>query len=178
MDYQETIDKHYNKKTKAWSVLLDHGKMVAEKALTIAGKNKHLDLDLDFILNASMTHDIGIFLTNAPNIGCFGSFPYICHGYLGRIILEKQGFFDYALVCERHIGTGLTVQEIESKKLPLPSRDMLPVTLEEEIVCLADNFFSKSSKKEKKIKEIEQELKKYQWNHKEKFQNMLKKFNV
>jgi uncharacterized protein len=148
MDYQETIDKHYNKKTKAWSVLLDHGKMVAEKALTIAGKNKHLDLDLDFILNASMTHDIGIFLTNAPNIGCFGSFPYICHGYLGRIILEKQGFFDYALVCE------------------------------EEIVCLADNFFSKSSKKEKKIKEIEQELKKYQWNHKEKFQNMLKKFNV
>ena len=28
--------------------------------------------------------------------------------------------------------------------LPLPHRDMIPVTLEEKIVCYADKFFSKS----------------------------------
>ncbi len=61
-----------------------------------------------------MLHDIGIFLTNAPHIGCYGDKPYICHGYLGREILDKEGLPGHAMVCERHVGAGLTVTDIET----------------------------------------------------------------
>ena len=60
-----------------------------------------------------MLHDIGIFLTHAPQIGCHGDKPYICHGYLGRELLEKEGFPRHAIVCETHVGVGLTIADIE-----------------------------------------------------------------
>lgn len=90
-----------------------------------------------------MLHDIGIFLTNAPRIGCHGDKPYICHGYLGRELLEKEGLPRHAMVCERHVGVGLTTADIGAGNLPVPVRDMLPVTLEEKIICFADKFYSK-----------------------------------
>ena len=88
-----------------------------------------------------MLHDIGIFLTDAPHLGCTGAYPYIAHGYLGRQILEDEGYPLHAYVCERHVGVGITVQDIRDKKLPLPEREMRPITLEEEIICYADKFF-------------------------------------
>jgi uncharacterized protein len=50
-----------------------------------------MNLDERFIQEAALLHDIGIFLTNAPKIHCFGDYPYICHGYLGAEILRKEG---------------------------------------------------------------------------------------
>jgi len=47
-------------------------------------------------------------------------------------------------VCERHTGTGITREAIVERGLPLPHRDFLPETLEEQVVCYADKFFSKS----------------------------------
>jgi uncharacterized protein len=47
-------------------------------------------------------------------------------------------------VAERHTGTGLTRQEIVRQQLPLPPQDFIPETLEEQIVCYADKFYSKS----------------------------------
>ena len=43
-----------------------------------------LSLDKDFLYEAAMLHDIGIFLTDAAGIHCFGDKLYICHGYLER----------------------------------------------------------------------------------------------
>jgi uncharacterized protein len=83
---------------------------------------------------------------------------------IGRDILEKEGYLDLALVCERHIGVGITKQEIIEKKLPLPPRDMVPQTLEEKIIAFADKFFSKVPErvdKEKSVEEIKKELRKY-----------------
>lgn len=111
-----------------------------------------------------MLHDIGIFLTNAPHIGCYGDKPYICHGYLGRELLEKEGLPGHAIVCERHVGAGLTVSDIETGKLPLPLRDMSPVTLEEKIICFADKFYSKvkdNTGNKKAILQIRKELGRY-----------------
>ena len=51
---------------------------------------------------------------------------------------------DHALVCERHVGVGITRTDIQSHGLPLPDRDMLPVSLAETIVCYADKFYSKN----------------------------------
>jgi len=62
---------------------------------------------------------------------------------LGRELLEKEGFPLHALVCERHIGTGLAITDIESQNLLLPRRDMRPLTIEEKIICYADKFYSK-----------------------------------
>lgn len=117
--------------------------MVAKKALEVAESVMHLDPDFLFIEEAAMLHDIGIFLTSEPGLGCFGDKAYVCHGYLGRELLESEGLPRHALVCERHVGVGIRCEDIDRQNLPVPRRDMLPVSLEEKIVCYADKFFSK-----------------------------------
>ena len=160
----DIIDKYYKRGSKAYEILVQHGKQVTRKAIDAAQKVPQLNPDLDFIKEAAMLHDIGIFLTNASELSCKGKKPYICHGYLGREILEKLGLPGHALVCERHVGVGITIEDINTYALPLPKRDMLPVSIEEKIICFADKFFSKncnSLKKEKSIQDIKHSLKPY-----------------
>ncbi|MCD6094640.1 HDIG domain-containing protein [bacterium] len=176
MEPLKIIQKYYHPNTKAYNLLIRHSTQVANKALEIAKKLKDPHIDLKFIKEAAMLHDIGIFKTYAPSLGCYGNKPYICHGYLGREILEKEGLPKHALVCERHIGVGITKEEIERKKLPLPKRDMVPISLEEKIICFADKFFSKSSPKEKSISEIKKELSKIGRDKVKKFERWLKLF--
>jgi uncharacterized protein len=136
------INKYYNNLPETKEYLLAHSRAVAKKSIKIANKVK--GVDIKFIEQAALLHDIGIFITHAPHIGCYGKEPYIRHGVLGREILEEEGLIKHALVAERHIGVGLTVKEIKEQKLPLPTRDMTPQTREEEIIAYADLFFSKS----------------------------------
>lgn len=146
------IDKFYPEENELKHILLVHSRSVTDKALELARKHPELHLDLTFISEAAMLHDIGIFLTDAPDIQCFGTYPYICHGYLGADLVRKEGFPRHALVCERHTGAGLSLQNIIERNLPLPHRDMLPVSLEEQIICFADKFYSKTKlDKEKSV---------------------------
>lgn len=135
------IDKFYPEDNELKHILLVHSRSVADKALALAQKHPELNLDLAFIGEAAVLHDIGIFQTDAPDIQCFGTYPYICHGYLGADLVRKEGFPRHALVCERHTGAGLSLQNILDRGLPLPHRDMLPVSMEEQIICFADKFF-------------------------------------
>lgn len=144
MDPIKIIEKYYKPDSKAFDFLVQHGRGVARKALEVAERVRHLNPDIKFIEEASILHDIGIFLIDAPELGCYGDKEYICHGYLGREILEREGFPLHALVCERHVGVGLTVKDIQNHNLPLPEREMLPVSIEEKIVCFADKFFTKN----------------------------------
>jgi uncharacterized protein len=145
VDPIKIIRKYYLPESKAYYLLTRHSEMVAAKALRIARRIRHIRPDADFIREAAMLHDIGIFLTNEPAIGCLGEKEYICHGYLGREILDKEGLPRHALVCERHVGVGLSATEIEDRNLPVPRRDMLPLSIEEQIICFADKFFSKDA---------------------------------
>ena len=86
------IDKFYPEENELKHILLVHSRLVTDKALALAKKHPELDLDLNFIEEAAMLHDIGIFLTDAPDIQCFGTHPYICHGYLGADLVRKEGF--------------------------------------------------------------------------------------
>jgi uncharacterized protein len=144
MNPLEIIEKYYDPGSKAYYFLVHHGRSVAAKALAIASRAAHLTPDITFIEEASMLHDIGIFYTKAPRLGCFGDKSYLCHGYLGRELLDREGLPRHALVCERHVGVGITLEEIRKNRLPLPEREMVPLTTEEKIVCLADKFFSKN----------------------------------
>jgi len=157
MNPLEVIRRFYEPGTKAHDILIRHSRRVTQKALETARRVPGLKPDLKFIEEAAMLHDIGVFKTHAPDIGCTGGEPYIRHGILGREVLEKEGLPRHALVCERHIGVGISAEEIKRNRLPLPERDMLPLSLEEKIICFADKFFSKnpdSIEKEKALDEI------------------------
>ena len=143
MDYMSIIDKYYPEDNECKSILVKHSRMVADFALEMAAKHPELKLDTKFVEEAAMLHDLGIFMTSAPDIGCNGDAPYICHGYLGAELLRKEGFPAHARVCERHTGTGLTKEAVLKNGWPLPAQDMLPETLEEQIICFSDKFFSK-----------------------------------
>ncbi|MEG0949855.1 MAG: HD domain-containing protein [Bacteroidales bacterium] len=159
MDPLSIIKKYYPENSEIYHVLVDHSRLVADKALELAARHPELNPDMNFIEEAAMLHDIGIFLCNAPEIACTGSEPYIRHGVLGAEILRKEGLERHALVCERHTGSGITREQIESQQLPLPARDMLPVSTEEKLICLADKFYSKSHPgKEKSIEKIRKSM--------------------
>ncbi|OHE58367.1 MAG: phosphohydrolase [Thermodesulfovibrio sp. RBG_19FT_COMBO_42_12] len=181
MDTLRIIKKYYDPKSRAYYLLVHHSKMVTEKALEIAKKLKRLNPDLIFIEEAAMLHDIGILFTNEPNIGCYGDKPYVCHGYLGRELLEKEGFPKHALICERHIGVGISRKDIEEKNLPLPKREMAPVSIEEQIICYADKFFSKDSEfllKEKSIKRIREYISRFGEDKIKRFDEWVRIFGV
>lgn len=133
----------YFANTLALSITLEHSRLVAAKALRIADSLGSTRIDRNFIEEAALLHDIGVCRTAAPGIDCHGDEPYIRHGIIGREILEAEGMPRHAMVCERHIGVGLTVADIRAQRLPLPERDMAPLSLEERIICFADLFYSK-----------------------------------
>lgn len=140
----DLIDKYYPSENELRRILVGHSESVSRKSLSIAANHPELRLDKDFLYEAAMLHDIGIFLTYAPEIHCFGSEPYIAHGYLGAALMRDEGYPRHALVCERHTGAGISLEEIAGRGLPIPHRDMIPVSLEEQVICFADKFFSKT----------------------------------
>ena len=151
--WMRIIDKYYTDNPPLRDLLLLHSRLVANKALAIVDSHPELGADRVFIEEAAMLHDIGIFLTDAAPIHCFGKYHYICHGYLGAELLRKEGLPRHALVAERHTGTGLTLKQILDRDLPVPHRDMIPVSIEEKIICFADKFFSKTRPEEEKTVE-------------------------
>jgi uncharacterized protein len=164
----DLINELIPQETPLNALLVTHSRAVAGRALAVArglsGRTSGLSLDMRFIEEAALLHDIGVYLTDAPAIGCRGTSPYVCHGYLGRQLLEERGLFRHALVCERHVGVGLSAEEIRIRRLPLPERDMLPQSLEEEIICYADKFFSKQKQPDGRALSVEavlENLKRY-----------------
>ena len=161
MNALEVIDR-YCKEDKLRYILLTHSRSVADKALEIARCHPELKADEAFIEEAALLHDIGIVGVDAPRIECYGTEPYIKHGVLGAELLRREGLERHARVCERHTGTGLTLEQIVEQGLPLPHRDMQPRTVEEQIICFADKFFSKTRlDTEKSVEQARRSLEKF-----------------
>lgn len=162
MDSVKLLQKYLGVDSELYHLVYTHSRSVADKALLLARKHPEYQLDLDFLEEAALIHDIGVFKTKAPDILCYGTYPYICHGYLGSEIMVKEGFPKHALVCERHTGTGLNLAEIIDKHMPLPHRNMNPVNMEEKLICFADKFFSKTHLMEEfSVAVVREKLKKY-----------------
>lgn len=171
------IDKYYPEENELKHILLTHSRSVADKALALARLHPELKLDLQFIEEAALLHDIGILLTDADGIHCYGSHPYICHGYLGADLVRKEGYPRHALVCERHTGAGLSLKAIEERNLPIPHREMVPVSLEEQLICFADKFYSKTKlDKEKSLEKARKSIERHGEEGLERFDNWCRLF--
>jgi len=181
MDPLSIIEKYYHDFPFARKILLTHSSSVAKKSVKIARMLMLKENKIQFIYEAAMLHDIGIYLTDAPEIGCSGPYPYICHGYLGHDLLVREGYPDHAKVCERHTGTGISKNEITLGNLPIPNRSMKPKSLSEEIITYADKFFSKDPDKlgiEKSAKKIREKLSRHGPDKVAKFNEWHKSFKV
>lgn len=181
MNLRQLIDRFYPSEPRLNKLLFTHSRCVADKALKIADHilkcNPQARIDRQFIEEAAMLHDIGIQNCDAPGIYCYGELPYICHGVEGSRMLAEAGLLRHALVCERHTGSGLTAEEIEEEALPLPARDMIPISPEEKIICYADKFFSKnpeSLEREKSLEEVRKSMKKFGSGPAERFEELHK----
>jgi len=146
MDYISLIEKYYGDSPELKNVLLTHSRQVTERALELGRKlvEKGIDVDLKFVEEAAMLHDIGIIFCDAPRIFCKGAHTYIEHGYLGAELLRQEGYPRHARVAERHTGSGITIEQVVREELPIPEQDYCPETIEEKLICYADKFFSKS----------------------------------
>jgi len=108
------------------SHVIEHCKTVSRKALQLSSNFNHVNVDL--VEEGALLHDIGRSKTHS-----------IFHGVVGAEILRKNGFsIEVQKIAERHIGAGIPRSEAES--LGLPSKDYIPLTLEEKIVAHADNL--------------------------------------
>ena len=184
MDALAIIQHFYPEDTPLRRRLLKHSEQVRNKALALAA-NSPVEPDLTLVADGAMLHDLGIGKCDAPGIDCRGTEPYIAHGIIGARMLREYGaehnldLEKYARICERHTGSGLTAAEIRRQKLPLPERDYLPETTEEELVCLADKFFSKSGDmNEKPLDKVRRSLAKFGDAPLARFEALCRRFHV
>lgn len=163
LDPEAVIGRFYPLGRRPRELLLRHGEQVGRKALDILDRAPWLVADRNFVFQAAMLHDIGIGRTHCPELGCTGSLPYVHHGVEGRRMLDDLGLARHGLVCERHVGVGISAADAVRQQLDLPQRDMLPLSVEERLICYADKFFSKTDngRHEKSVDEIIARLARY-----------------
>jgi uncharacterized protein len=109
--------------------VIEHCIAVSEKALSIAERaERHTSVDKELTAMGGLLHDIGRAVTHG-----------IDHGVVGAELLNEKGISrDFQLICERHVCAGIPRPVAEA--IGLPPRDFIPVSLEEKIVCHADNL--------------------------------------
>jgi uncharacterized protein len=171
IDPEAIIARFYPAGSTTRDLLLRHGELVGRKALEILERADWLNADREFVVQSAVLHDIGIGRTRSPELGCTGNLPYVCHGVEGRAILDRLGLERHGLVCERHVGVGISAHQTMRRKLPLPARDMFPLSVEERVICYADKFFSKTDdgRHEKTIDEITAGLDRYEAKYADRF---------
>ena len=177
MNPLDIIRLYYPSDSDGYKILLDHSRLVADKALRLAQAHPEYQIDLQFVEEAALLHDIGVFLCDAPDIACHGSEPYIRHGILGAELLRSHGLDKHARVCERHTGAGITADQIIRENLPLPLQDLLPETIEEKLICFADKFYSKSHPdREKSVEKIRKSMARFGNDSSDRFEQMCQLF--
>ena len=111
--------------------VIRHCKAVCMLAEKIAEK---VGADVDLVRAGALLHDIGRSKTHG-----------IHHAVKGANIAKKLDLSELIIhIIERHIGAGLSIEV--AQKLKLPKKDYRPQTLEEKIVCHADNLIDDFTK--------------------------------
>jgi uncharacterized protein (TIGR00295 family) len=122
--------------------VINHCKCVRDLAVIIANKT---NADVNIVELGALLHDIGRSKTHGIN-----------HAIEGVKIAKKYGLNSKIIkIIERHIGAGITPKV--AKELGLPNKDYSPVSIEEKIVCHADNLID-NCKRQKIEVEIDKAL--------------------
>ena len=132
----------YLKKSGCSDDVIKHSKCVRDLAVIIA---KKANADIETVELGALLHDIGRSKTHG-----------IYHAIEGVKIAKEYGIPEKIIkIIERHIGAGISAEV--AKKLGLPIKDYIPISLEEKIVCHADNLID-NCKRQKIECEIEKAL--------------------
>lgn len=144
--------RKYANNEKAFKGVLRHSKAVKKVAVDIGKRVK--GIDLQFVKSASLLHDIGRFQCGPE------SEDNVKHGIVGADILRKENLPEHALVAERHLGAGISKEDILEQGLELPLKDYIPVSKEEKIICHADNLIEEDKRisLKKVVERFEKEL--------------------
>ena len=116
--------------------VVNHCKAVAGLAIEMAeAYNREIGkVDVQLVRIGALLHDIGRARTHTVD-----------HGLLGAYLAAELNLPSSVVsIIERHVGSGITWEEAE--KLGWPSRDYIPVTLEEKIVAYADKLIVGSTR--------------------------------
>ena len=145
-DYLALISKYtQGEHEQTVPAFIIHSALVTKKALDIAQKymqkNPDVRIDLRLLEEMGMLHDIGIFKTKTPFLFTQGEGSYVTHLSKGAAILEAEGLPLHANAARTH--SDITPQEIRENNLSLPPGKYTPQSVEEEILVLADLFYTK-----------------------------------
>lgn len=117
--------------------VVEHCKKVKKVAKRIGNaiRNNGHNVFLDVVIAGALLHDLGRGKTHG-----------LMHAIVGAEIARKRGIDERICnIIERHIGGGL--DEDDAKMLGLPIKNYIPQTIEEKIVCHADNLSGKEKLK-------------------------------
>lgn len=121
--------------------IIEHTLEVLDRTLEL---HKKYGGDLRLLMAGAMLHDIGRTVTHG-----------VAHGVEGAEIIKDKGWDEeLARIVERHVGGGITKEE--AKEQDLPVRSYIPETLEEKIVCHADNTAGGGDRFEDLIRRMEE----------------------
>ncbi len=138
------VDEDILRKAGCADIVIEHCRAVRDVAEIIAKKliERGYSVDLDLVLRGAMLHDIGRCRTNG-----------IKHAIAGAQIARALGIDERIIrIIERHIGGGLDRED--AKALGLPEGNYMPETIEEKIVCHADNLIA-TTRRQSVEREIE-----------------------
>lgn len=130
-----------------------HSKAVHDLALKIVDQMTEggVKINRKVVAIGALLHDIGRRRTHS-----------IYHAVAGARIIHLLGYpEEVALIAQKHIGGGISAEE--AAKLGLPELDYIPSTLEEKIVCQADNLVSEDKKIS--LREVQEKYKKRHLDH-------------
>jgi uncharacterized protein len=125
--------RKYSPDDSTFMIILAHAEKVKDTALKLSKNAKRIDKK--FIATASILHDIGRYAYPPGKDAAK-------HGVAGAEILQKEGLPLHARVAERHLGAGMTKEDIIKQKLDIHAKDYVPKTKEEKIICYADKLVS------------------------------------
>jgi uncharacterized protein (TIGR00295 family) len=142
--------------------VIKHCKCVRDLAVRIAEKT---NADIKTVELGALLHDIGRSKTHGIN-----------HAIEG-VKIAKQNKIPLKIIriIERHIGAGISKKT--AIKLGLPGKDYIPKTLEEKIVCHADNLIDNCNRQKIEY-EIEKALNKGQKNYAKRLLNLHNELNA
>jgi len=141
------------KKSGASAGVIAHSETVCRAAEEISERIRKLgrgNPDMKLVTAGAILHDIGRSRTHG-----------VAHGFIGGQILQELGLDERLVrITERHVGAGIPKEEAGGIGLP-STRDFIPETLEERIVCYADKLafgHEIKSSSDETIQDFEEEL--------------------